>query len=54
LSVTPAQLVLAWTLSAAPNMLLIPGASSVDHLRENMAASAVKLDHEADDRLCAM
>ena len=39
LGVTAAQLVLAWTLALAPNLLLIPGASSVDHLRENLAAS---------------
>jgi aryl-alcohol dehydrogenase-like predicted oxidoreductase len=54
LGVTPAQLVLAWTLSLAPNILLIPGASSVAHLRENLAASAVLLDREAVDRLAAM
>jgi pyridoxine 4-dehydrogenase len=52
--VTPAQLALAWALALAPNMLVIPGASSVDHLRENLAASAVRLDPEALDRLSAM
>jgi len=51
LAVTPAQLVLAWSLALAPNILLIPGGSSVDHLRENLAASAVQLDREAVDRL---
>jgi aryl-alcohol dehydrogenase-like predicted oxidoreductase len=35
-------------------MLLIPGASSVVHLRENLAASAVELDSEAVDRLAAI
>ena len=54
LGVTPAQLVLAWALALAPNMLLIPGASSVDHLRENLEASAVQLDPRAVDRLSAM
>ena len=54
LGVTPAQVVLAWTLALAPNMLLIPGSSSVDHLCENLAASAVRLDPEAVDRLTAM
>ncbi len=54
LGVTPAQLVLAWALALAPNMLLIPGASSVDHLRENLDASAVQLDAESVDRLSAM
>jgi pyridoxine 4-dehydrogenase len=54
LGVTSAQLVLAWTLALAPNMLLIPGASSVRHLVENLAASEVRLDREAVDRLFAM
>jgi pyridoxine 4-dehydrogenase len=45
---------LAWVLAVAPNVLLIPGASSVDHLRENLAASAVRLDEQAVDRLSAM
>jgi pyridoxine 4-dehydrogenase len=54
LGVTPAQLVLAWTLVLAPNMLLIPGASSVGHLRENLAASSVRLDRDAVDRLNAI
>jgi aryl-alcohol dehydrogenase-like predicted oxidoreductase len=54
LGVTPAQLVLAWALALAPNMLLIPGASWVDHLRENLEASAVQLDPRAVDRLSAM
>jgi aryl-alcohol dehydrogenase-like predicted oxidoreductase len=35
-------------------MLLIPGASSVAHLLENLAASAFQLDAEAIDRLAAM
>ncbi|MCV7039100.1 oxidoreductase [Mycolicibacterium moriokaense] len=34
---TPAQIALAWTLSVAPNVLLIPGTSSVAHLEENTA-----------------
>jgi hypothetical protein len=38
----------------APNVLLIPGASSVDHPRENLAVSAVQLDPRAVDRLSAM
>ncbi len=52
--VTPAQLVLAWSLALAPNVLLIPGASSVDHLHENLAASGVQLDPRAVDRLSAI
>jgi pyridoxine 4-dehydrogenase len=54
LGVTSAQLVLAWTLALAPNMLLIPGASSIGHLHENLAASSVRLDRDAVDRLNAM
>jgi pyridoxine 4-dehydrogenase len=54
LGVTPAQLVLAWTLALAPNVLLIPGASSVDHLHENLAASALRLDREAVAWLAAI
>lgn len=34
---TPAQIALAWTLAVAPNVLLIPGTSSLAHLEENMA-----------------
>lgn len=41
---TPVQIVLAWTLSLAPNVLLIPGTSSLGHLEENMAAAEVELD----------
>jgi pyridoxine 4-dehydrogenase len=35
---TPMQVALAWLLQRAPNILLIPGTSSVAHLRENLAA----------------
>jgi aryl-alcohol dehydrogenase-like predicted oxidoreductase len=54
LDVTPAQVALAWTLAASPNVLLIPGTSSLDHLRENLAVSNVHLDAEALSRLSAM
>jgi pyridoxine 4-dehydrogenase len=40
---TPAQIALAWTLSVAPNVLLIPGTSSVAHLEENLAAADIEL-----------
>ena len=43
LRVTPMQVVLAWLLARAPNILLIPGTSSLDHLRENLAAAALSL-----------
>ena len=50
---TPAQLALAWALTF-PNVLLIPGTSSMPHLRENLAASAVQLDSEALQQLSRM
>jgi aryl-alcohol dehydrogenase-like predicted oxidoreductase len=40
---TPAQIALAWTLSVAPNVLLIPGTSSVAHLEENVAVADIEL-----------
>jgi pyridoxine 4-dehydrogenase len=43
---TPAQIALAWTLSLAPNVLLIPGTSSVQHLEENTAVADIELDDE--------
>lgn len=43
LGYTPAQIVLAWTLSVAPNVLLIPGTSSVAHLEENIAIADIAL-----------
>ena len=44
LGVTPMQLALAWLLHRSPNILLIPGTSSLGHLAENLAASDLKLD----------
>jgi pyridoxine 4-dehydrogenase len=43
---TPAQIALAWTLSVAPNVLLIPGTSSVQHLKENTAVAGIELADE--------
>jgi pyridoxine 4-dehydrogenase len=43
LGVTPLQVALAWLLHRAPNILLIPGTSSVAHLRENLRAAELKL-----------
>jgi aryl-alcohol dehydrogenase-like predicted oxidoreductase len=40
---TPAQVALAWTLAIAPNVLLIPGTSSVAHLEENLAVADIEL-----------
>ncbi|MFZ5783735.1 MAG: aldo/keto reductase family oxidoreductase [Pseudomonadota bacterium] len=47
LGATPMQTALAWLLQRAPNILLIPGTSSPDHLRENLAAAKVVLPDEA-------
>ena len=47
LGATPMQVALAWLLQRAPNILLIPGTSSVNHLRENLAAARLKLPSEA-------
>jgi pyridoxine 4-dehydrogenase len=43
LSATPLQVALAWLLHRSPNILLIPGTSSVGHLRENLAAANLEL-----------
>ena len=47
LGVTQMQVALAWLLRRAPNILLIPGTSSVQHLRENLAAGDIELPAEA-------
>jgi aryl-alcohol dehydrogenase-like predicted oxidoreductase len=46
LGATPMQVALAWLLHRAPNILLIPGTSSVAHLRENLAAAEIELPDE--------
>ena len=46
LGATPMQVALAWLLHRSPNILLIPGTSSVAHLRENMAAAELTLSPE--------
>ncbi len=43
LGATPMQVALAWLLKRSPNILLIPGTSSVGHLRENLAAASLEL-----------
>jgi aryl-alcohol dehydrogenase-like predicted oxidoreductase len=47
LGATPMQVALAWLLRRAPNILLIPGTSSLVHLRENLAVAALDLPEEA-------
>jgi aryl-alcohol dehydrogenase-like predicted oxidoreductase len=44
---TPMQVALAWLLRRSPNILLIPGTSSLAHLRENLAVSEVRLPEDA-------
>jgi aryl-alcohol dehydrogenase-like predicted oxidoreductase len=47
LDATPMQVAVAWLLVRAPNILLIPGTSSVAHLRENLAAAELNLPDDA-------
>jgi len=54
LGATPMQVALAWLLQRAPNVLLIPGTSSVKHLRENLAAARLELSGEILARLDAV
>jgi aryl-alcohol dehydrogenase-like predicted oxidoreductase len=46
LSATPIVVALAWLLQRSPNILLIPGTSSLDHLRENVSGAALALSKE--------
>ena len=46
LQATPMQVALAWLLQRSPNILLIPGTSSVEHLRENLTAATLQLPAE--------
>jgi aryl-alcohol dehydrogenase-like predicted oxidoreductase len=50
----PAQIALAWLLGLAPNILLIPGTSSVRHLEQNLAAADIKLDEHTWAQLAAV
>ncbi len=47
LEATPMQVAISWLLRRSPNMLLIPGTSSVQHLRENLKAATLELPDEA-------
>ena len=51
LNATPLQVALAWLLGRSPNILLIPGTSSVQHLRENLKATELQLSDEIVARL---
>ena len=54
LDATPMQVALAWLLRRSPNILLIPGTSSVEHLRENLAAGELTLRDDAITELDAI
>jgi len=54
LGATPMQLALAWLLQRSPNILLIPGTSSLAHLRENLAAAELDLSEAVLERLDAL
>lgn len=47
LEATPMQVALAWLLQRSPNILLIPGTSSLEHLRENLSAATIQLPDKA-------
>ncbi|NKC23261.1 oxidoreductase [Ochrobactrum oryzae] len=51
MSVTPMQVALAWLLQRSPNILLIPGTSSLVHLKENVTAAKIVLPAKALDAL---
>ena len=51
---TPMAVALAWLLQRSPNILLIPGTSSVEHLRENVAADGLQLPDDAIRELNAI
>jgi aryl-alcohol dehydrogenase-like predicted oxidoreductase len=54
LDATPMQVALAWLLQRSPNVLTIPGTSSREHLRENLAAAEIELPADALARLDAI
>jgi len=54
LGATPMQVALAWLLQRSPNVLLIPGTSSVQHLRENLQAATLALPSDALAKLNAI
>jgi aryl-alcohol dehydrogenase-like predicted oxidoreductase len=54
LGATSMQVALAWLLQRSPNLVLIPGTSSVEHLRQNLQAASLALPAEAARRLDAM
>jgi len=51
---TPSQVALAWLLARSPVILPIPGTSKVEHLEENVAAAALKVDASQTQELDRM
>ena len=51
---TPAQLALAWLLHKAPDIVLIPGTTSVAHLHEDLGAAEVRLSEDVLTRVGAL
>jgi pyridoxine 4-dehydrogenase len=47
LETPPMSVALAWLLQGSPNLLLIPGASAAEHLRQNIAGAALELPTDA-------
>ena len=54
LQATPMQVALAWLLRRSPNILLIPGTSSPEHLQENLASALLNLSDEVMEKLNGM
>jgi pyridoxine 4-dehydrogenase len=54
LGTSPQQVALAWLLQRSPTIVLIPGTSSVEHLRENVAAASLALPRDAVEKLNAL
>jgi aryl-alcohol dehydrogenase-like predicted oxidoreductase len=54
LDATPMQVALAWLLQRSPNILVIPGTASIEHLRENLQSSALQIPSEVIDDLDAI
>ncbi|MCH9405629.1 aldo/keto reductase family oxidoreductase [Pantoea agglomerans] len=54
LNATPMQVALAWLLLRSPNILLIPGTSSPEHLKENLASGSLELSDEVMEKLNAI
>jgi aryl-alcohol dehydrogenase-like predicted oxidoreductase len=50
-SATPQQVALAWQLRRTPNCLPIPGTTSVEHLKDNLAAAAIELTQAEVDTI---